>query len=76
MHIEHTQQQPAEHCRVSDDDRFLRRPEVEKMTGCSRSTIYALPDFPAPIRLSRRHVVWPRSQVLAWMRAQAARAAA
>ena len=42
--------------------RILRRPEVERRTGLSRSTIYAMMDegsFPRPLRLGKRAVGWP-----------------
>ena len=47
-----------------------RRPEVERITGLSRSTIYALIDqgkFPKPVKLSARAVAWPDSVIQAWL---------
>jgi prophage regulatory protein len=55
---------------------ILRRPEVEKLTGLSRSTIYAKineesryfdPQFPRPIRLGRGAVGWKSAEVLVWI---------
>jgi prophage regulatory protein len=42
--------------------RILRRPEVQRRTGLSRSTIYGLMAeglFPRPVRLGKRAVGWP-----------------
>ena len=55
-------------------ERFMRRPEVERMTGLSRAHIYRLiktGQFPAPIPLlSTRVVVWLASEIDAWIAAQ------
>jgi prophage regulatory protein len=48
----------------------LRRPEVEATTGLSRSSIYAMMDagdFPRPIRIGKRAVAWPQSEIEAWL---------
>ena len=50
---------------------IIRRPEVERTTGLSRSTLYELmsrepPEFPRPVPLSGRSVGWLRSEVTAW----------
>lgn len=48
---------------------FLRRGDVEKVTGLPRSTIYQLMSegkFPKPIPLSARSVGWLESEVAAW----------
>jgi len=50
-------------------DRFLRRPEVEHVTGLGRSTIYAKMDsgeFPKPVPLSGGAVGWLESEIAAW----------
>ncbi|WP_300525856.1 AlpA family transcriptional regulator [Alcanivorax sp.] len=56
--------------------RVLRRPEVEQLTGQSRSKIYAMmseaspyydPDWPKPIRLGARSVGWLEHEVMAWI---------
>ena len=50
--------------------RILRRPDVEQMTGLSRSTIYAMMSegtFPKPVRLGRRAVGWREADVTAWL---------
>jgi len=51
-------------------ERFLRRPEVERITGLGRSTLYlyiADGRFPRPIKLSERLVAWVESEVRDWM---------
>ena len=57
-------------------ENFLRRPEVERRTGLSRSTLYDKMDtgeFPKPIRLSGRSVAWLESEIADWMAQQIAR---
>lgn len=54
-------------------NRLLRRPEVEKETGLSRSTIYRKMEdgtFPRPKRISAQAVAWPQSKIEAWKAAQ------
>jgi prophage regulatory protein len=51
-------------------DTILRRPEVQKVTGLSRATIYesmARGDFPVAIRLGKRAVGWPQSEITHWL---------
>ncbi|MCP4192807.1 MAG: AlpA family transcriptional regulator [Planctomycetaceae bacterium] len=51
-------------------ERILRRPEVETLTGLSRSTIYAMMDtelFPRPVRLGKRAVGWSESTIQQWL---------
>ena len=51
-------------------DRFLRRPEVENLTGLSRSTIYLMisnGEFPKPVRIGRRAVAWRESAIQSWI---------
>lgn len=50
--------------------RLLRRPAVEKLTGLSRSSIYALMDrgeFPRPLRVGRRAVAWDEATLERWL---------
>lgn len=50
--------------------RILRRPEVETLTGLSRSSIYQqMSDgtFPAAIRLGKRAVGWPETAIQDWL---------
>lgn len=52
---------------------LLRRPEVERQTGLSRSTIYEKMEagtFPRPRRIGRRAVAWPQAEIEAWKAAQ------
>lgn len=64
---------PAPRMRNADErsvDRILRRPEVERVTGLARSTIYqamASDAFPAPVRIGERAVGWRESDILAWL---------
>jgi prophage regulatory protein len=51
---------------------ILRRPDVEKRCGLSRSTIYQLMTegrFPRPLRLGKRAVGWRESDVASWLKA-------
>lgn len=59
-------------------EKFLRRPDVERITGLSRSTIYdwmKKGDFPQPLKLGARLVAWKQSDVTAWMESREAKAA-
>lgn len=50
--------------------RYIRRQEVESLTGLSRSTLYRLMDageFPRPIKLTRKAVAWPESAIAEWL---------
>ena len=49
--------------------RFLRRADVEELTGLSRSTIYAsmeAGEFPRPVRIGRRAVAWRQEDIQEW----------
>ena len=49
---------------------LLRRPEVEKLTGLPKSSLYRLMrqgSFPEPRRLSARAVAWLESDITAWI---------
>lgn len=51
-------------------DKHLRRPEVEALTGLSRSTIYSMMakgEFPRPVRLAARAIGWPESKITQWL---------
>jgi prophage regulatory protein len=50
---------------------FLRLPEVKRLTGLSRSSIYLrikAGHFPAPVRLGGRAVGWVEEEITAWAR--------
>ena len=56
-------------------DRLLRRLEVEKLTGLSRSSIYRLISkgkFPPPVRVSDAAVRWKESDVTGWIQSRPA----
>ncbi|MBR7710913.1 AlpA family phage regulatory protein [Microvirga sp. SRT01] len=49
---------------------MLRRPEVEKTVGLSRSAIYAAmsrSDFPRPVQIGRRAVAWRSTDIEHWL---------
>ena len=51
-------------------ERMLRLPEVRRVTGMSKSALYAMVsagDFPKPARIGRRAVGWRESDVRAWL---------
>ena len=55
---------------MSTIDHMLRREEVQKRTGLSRSAIYRLMregDFPLPHRVGQRAVRWRESDLDAWL---------
>ena len=56
-----------------NDDRLLRREEVETRCGLARSSIYRLMrsgQFPEPVRVGPRAVRWPASEIEAWLSAR------
>lgn len=51
-------------------ERLLRRREVERITGMSRSSIYRLMqegEFPRPVRIGPAAVRWRLSDIMAWI---------
>ena len=49
--------------------KFLRRPEVETLTGLPRSTLYdliAANRFPKPVPISAHTVAWIEAEVADW----------
>jgi prophage regulatory protein len=62
--------------------RMLRRSQVERRTGLSRTTIYAKlkknpkrprdydPSFPKPVSIGAKAVGWVESEIEAWLDAQ------
>lgn len=60
-------------------DKIIRRPDVERITGLGRSTIYdwmARGEFPQPVKLGARAVGWRESDIQAWLDARQPRTAA
>ena len=54
----------------SDDDRLLRRQEVERRCQIGRSTIYRLMragQFPEPLRIGPRAVRWSQRELERWI---------
>jgi prophage regulatory protein len=59
------------------NERILRRPEVELITGLSRSTIYSWVSagrFPKPVALGARLVGWRETDIQAWLQAREVKA--
>lgn len=59
--------------------RYIRRPEVEAITGLSRSTIYRMMragEFPLPVKLTGKAVGWPEASIVSWLNARPLAAAA
>ena len=55
---------------MDDDDRLLRRQEVEALTALSRSSLYKMmraDSFPASLRVGPRAVRWRADEVRAWL---------
>ena len=53
---------------------LMRRPEVERMVGLSRSSIYAMMAagaFPRPILIGKRAVRWQAATIVAWINERA-----
>ena len=53
-----------------DKHKIYRRPEVEIITGLSRSTLYeqiAQNHFPKPVRIGARAVGWRGQDLIDWM---------
>ena len=52
--------------------RLLRLETVKEITGLSRSTIYADPNFPRPVKIGERSVAWVESEISEWIDARIA----
>jgi len=53
-------------------ERIFRRPDVESITGLSRSSIYAKMangTFPKPVKLGENSVGWKESDIQGWIAA-------
>lgn len=60
-------------------ERLLRLPEVSSQTGLKRAAIYAAIQrglFPSPVKIGRRAVAWPQSDIDKWIADRIAEAAA
>ncbi len=61
------------------DDRFLREPEVRRITGLSRTTRWRMErrgEFPHKRRISKNAVAWLASEIKSWMAERIDQAAA
>lgn len=70
---DHTSQQKGDAPACASLGPLLRRPEVERETGLSRSTIYERMEagtFPRPRRIGPRAVAWSANEIEAWKQAQ------
>ena len=50
--------------------RLLKLPDVLRLTGLSRSTVYRKlkeGDFPRPVQLGKRAVAWRESDLIDWI---------
>jgi prophage regulatory protein len=47
--------------------KLLRLSAVKEITGLSRSSIYADPDFPKPVKIGARSVAWVDDEVASWI---------
>ena len=53
----------------NSSNRFVRLPEVLRITGLCRSTIYKLiaqGEFPAPYKLTQRAIAWRQAELDTW----------
>ncbi|GAA5133470.1 helix-turn-helix transcriptional regulator [Alloalcanivorax gelatiniphagus] len=69
---------------LAKEIQVIRRPEVERLTGLSRSTIYAKmdpksayfdPSWPKKVSLGRRSVGWYRHEIIEWVESRTISAA-
>ncbi|MCR9140126.1 MAG: AlpA family transcriptional regulator [Alphaproteobacteria bacterium] len=54
--------------------RLMRRPDVEDVTGLSRSTLYSMMaegTFPKPVKLGKRAVGWREADIATWLDSRA-----
>lgn len=57
---------------------LLRRPEVQRRTGLSVSSLYRqihAGEFPPPVKIGIRSVAWPESAVMEWIASRTRQAA-
>ncbi len=54
----------------STESRLLRRPEVQSLTGLSKSTMYQMiadGEFPKQIQIGKRSVFWVEGHITKWI---------
>ena len=54
--------------REGANERLIRLPEVQSMTGLNRNLIYEIEDFPRPVKISTRCSAWVQSEVQDWIK--------
>jgi prophage regulatory protein len=47
--------------------RLIKLPEVKRITGKGRTSIYSDPSFPRPLKIGPRASAWVESEVIAWI---------
>jgi prophage regulatory protein len=47
--------------------KLVRLEAVKAITGRSRSSIYADPEFPRPVKIGTRAVAWVEDEVRSWV---------
>ena len=52
-----------ESIREETNERLIRLPEVQSMTGLNRNLIYEIEDFPRPVKISARCSAWVQSEI-------------
>lgn len=63
---------------TTTDERFIRAPEVCRMVGYSRASLYRLErggDFPKRIKLGANAAAWKLSEIREWMNSRETAAA-
>ena len=53
--------------------RLIKLPEVERITGKGRTSIYSDSTFPRPIKIGPRASAWVESEVTAWIESRIAK---
>ena len=55
------------------NERFLRKPEVLRISGLSKSTIYSLIEcgqFPRPVKIGPNVSAWVQSEISSWVKSR------
>ena len=68
--VESGQQQESEDGDL-EAERLLRLPEVLRLVGLAKSTVYDLINeglFPTPVVVGRRSVAWPTRVIVTWIK--------
>ena len=74
--VESGQQQESEDGDL-EAERLLRLPEVLRLVGLAKSTVYDLINdglFPTPVIVGRRSVAWPTRVIVTWIKKRPRRA--